>query len=104
MVRTRDNSSATHIACTISVSTYDDNCAIPRSILSECRYMTNRIFCIDCWKFMEKVQTGFNIRIGGPHSGRAVRGDRYECKSCGRTVLGDFGEPFDLAEGMAEQE
>lgn len=63
--------------------------------------MTNRIFCGKCWKFMVKMQTGFNIRL---KEDLAVRGDLYKCPECKQEIFGDFGEPFQLAEGMAEQE
>ena len=54
----------------------------------------NRIYCRDCKQFMIKERQGFTVGLG--ETGVSVRGDEYKCRTCGKVIYGDFGEPFEV--------
>jgi len=43
---------------------------------------------------MIKERQGFTVGLG--ETGVSVRGDEYKCRTCGKVIYGDFGEPFEV--------
>lgn len=53
--------------------------------------MENKIYCVDCDVFFDKIQTGFVTEI---QHNTFIRGDLFKCPNCGKEILSDFGVPY----------